>query len=500
MSMTAASEPAPSRAGAPGIARQVLPAMRAAPMLGIVAATVLVPALAYAAGVAGLLRLAYPAAAFAFAVWLCARHSQWYAGLIVWLFAATPLVRRLADQQTGYDPANPILLAPYLALLVSVPFALDTLLFRRTAPRVAFVLVLASAGYGMALGVLDGRLISGIVDGLKWTAAPVFCLALMSGRIPTGPMVAVAVASLSLAGAAMGLYGVAQFVFPLPWDVTWALAVDIASFGRPEPYQIRVFSTMNSPGSLGIFLLAATVLSLRVPPILAIPSAALALAGLALTQYRAIWSATVLGVLFVVLAGSGRHRGRVGILALGVVTLGALAATGIVEIPHQIETTLQDRVRSLTQLGSDFSGEDRLRQYSVLLDQQTILGEGLALASNARALDGKLVVAIDSGIIEILRSLGVLFGPAFLLGLAAITVAAMRSRNLGADGVLLKAVVLGSMIQMPFGSMHVGENSLPFWLAAGLLLCHPRDVAPVRRPARPGARGPVRHPAASPGS
>ena len=86
----------------------------------VVFAVVLAPVLLYMAGFAPHARLIYPAGNFLLASYLFLRRSPWYLGHVILLFCFTPLIRRLVDEQAGWDASNPVLLAPYLAGLVTV--------------------------------------------------------------------------------------------------------------------------------------------------------------------------------------------------------------------------------------------------------------------------------------------------------------------------------------------------------------------------------------------
>lgn len=57
----------------------------------------------------------------------------------------------------------------------------------------------------------------------------------------------------------VAIYGIIQYLTVPPWDAFWMNNVEMNSIGIPEPLQIRVFSSMNSPGPCAIFLAMALV-------------------------------------------------------------------------------------------------------------------------------------------------------------------------------------------------------------------------------------------------
>lgn len=46
----------------------------------------------------------------------------------------------------------------------------------------------------------------------------------------------------------VAIYGIVQYLTVPPWDVFWMKHADMMSIGNPYPLEIRVFSTLNSPG------------------------------------------------------------------------------------------------------------------------------------------------------------------------------------------------------------------------------------------------------------
>ena len=70
------------------------------------------------------------------------------------------------------------------------------------------------------------------------------------------------------------------------------------------------------------------------------------------------------------------------------------------------------------------------------------------------------------------------------LGLVAARVCAATGRLPG-EGYRYAAMVVGWLIQLPFGAVHIGELGFPAWLAVGLALAAGADPSEETR--RPGA-------------
>jgi hypothetical protein len=436
---------------------------------GVLVLTVVlvVPILLYVANLAPIERLLYPASNLAVALYLFARRSPWYTGQTVLLFCFVSLVRRLVDAQAGFDPQNPILLTPYLCgLLASIEF-LNYWLRRQPRNLGPFLIILLTIAYGSVLAIVSGRFMAGLVDFLKWGFGPTFAVFILSqgrGQIQTRKVVE---GCLVWAGTVMALYGICQFIQPTPWDTLWATNVidsGMESLGHPAPFEMRAFSTMNSPGSFGAIMCCAILIALKRKMSITLPAASLMAIGLAIAQYRAVWAATVLGVVLIVLARPRALRPS-NILAASLLAL-ALCSTALVPGIHD---ALAQRAASLNSLSTDDSFESRLSQYERLSsDDQLIGGIGLGLNGSARKMDDLPRVVIDSGLIEILRSIGLIGGTAYLLALGILVVRLFRREpSVAHDVDFDRALVVATFVQLPMGSVQVGEIGFCAWMYIG---------------------------------
>ncbi len=429
------------------------------------------PVMLYAVGQAPLNRWLYPASSLMLSGYLYYKCSPWYIGYCVWLFCATPLVRRLADQQSGWDASNPILLAPYFACALAA-----ISLFRLRRPHgviiAPFAIVLACIGFGFILAALNGRVLSGMVDAMKWSAGPLVAVHLLAHPDKREAIHRVVVTSFLIAAPPMAAYGVAQYIDPAPWDATWMIGVaglGMNSIGHPVPYELRVFSTMNSPGPFAIMLAIAILAALQQQRrfLIVLPTVLLMVLGMLLSQYRAVWAGTLLGAGILSAYGSTTTKVRV-LLAMVAMLLVAGSATAMPEIRRAIV----ERVETLTQLDADASGEDRLHQYDSFLarsDSDQVIGEGLAVDGPSRRLDHGNTVIVDSGIIVVFMALGLFVGTAFMFGLIGVVCLTFRrAARQCRDMPFYRAVIIATFSQLPFGAIHVGESGFGAWVFAGL--------------------------------
>ena len=436
--------------------------------IAVVTTVLVLPIALYVGHVAEYGRILYPAANVLLAYYLFQRRSPWYAGHCLLLFCCVSLARRLVDEQAGWDPSNPILLTPYLCCLATVASFFKYWSQRSPVHIGTFVVLLACIAYGVVLAMLNGRMLASMVDALKWSVGPLFAVYVLANRERLPEIRNVIEPCLIWAGTAMSVYGIAQFLDPPSWDAYWmrnVLELGLNTIGRPEPFAVRVFSTMNSPGSFGIVLTAAIVVALkRSLPVTSL-TVPLMLLGLALCQYRSIWAATAIAVAMVLMFSRGGGVRPANIIALAII---GFALSSIVAVPR-IQETIVHRATSLTKLGGDASLESRLHQYAALARaDELVAGEGLAISGISRRLDRQLPKEMDGAFIEIWRSMGVIVGTLFLLSLATF-VASLFSYSPASGPHLFfdRAIVVSTLVQLPIGSVHIGELGFCAWMFIG---------------------------------
>jgi hypothetical protein len=428
------------------------------------------PILLYMGGLATIDRFLYPTASLIVAGYLYFKRSSWYIGFCLWLFCATPLVRRLADEQAGWDPSNPILLAPYIACAFTI---VSVIRYRsRGATQVTpFLLMLLCIGYGLLLAILGGRTFSGIVDSMKWSVGPLLAVHILAHFNQRQRFHRVAVISFLVAGPAMAAYGIAQYINPPPWDRDWmvgAASLGLNSIGRPAPFELRVFSTMNSPGSFAIMLTTAILISLQQRRFfVVVPELIVMALGLLLSQYRAIWAGTMLGVVCLLVWGSAITKLRVVFSVTAMILL-----AGSLTIMPEIRQAITDRLQTLTQLGSDASGEDRLHQYERFWtdpSEDIVVGQGLAINGALGGLDHRNPSVIDSGIIVTFSVFGIFCGTIFTVGMLwAVGLTFTQGARECLEMPLYRAIAIATFCQFPFGDVHVGESGFGAWMFVGL--------------------------------
>ncbi len=420
----------------------------------------------------GIMRTLFPAYALTVGLLVMNRWPSAFPAVCVGFCAFVPFLRRVADYQVGFVQANPILLGSLVVLLPALPS-----LFRRiltpgaplAGPLAAMVGCLM---YGSFLALVGEKVIQALYEP-AWYILPVALATFVMER--PADLVAIRrslTQAVLLIMPIMTVYGVLQYVSPQPWDIVWMLNVDNNTFGKPMPYEVRVFSMLNSPGTAGVFT-AYAMLMLSGGGLIGMLVAVAALPLLLLTIIRTAWLAVFIGLVAILVVAPATQRLRlVGALAAGILAMVLLVASPAV--PVSVKNMIEDRANSFTSLGTDTSANDRRDTYASFYNRlaESPLGEGFGANGSATAsVQKRDLPALDSGILEIFLTFGLPVGMIYMYSLGAIILAAWRGMRLS-RGALADcfAVLVATLAIMPLGNSIAGETGGIQWTAIGLLL------------------------------
>jgi hypothetical protein len=429
------------------------------------------------------------ATALTLLVLLLAVYSQSRrAGLIglwtIWLL--TPALRRIVALAEGTPGADPLALLPFIATGV-----LALIELRRTTMSSAARTTLGIAALGFLIGAPMGLLADPLAFGFALTAylAGLFAFAIgWADARGDGRLTLVQVLMVALPPIA--LYGVLQYFFPLTsWDANWIASVDLESIGAPQEGHIRIFSTLNSPGTLGLVLAVGLVLGLSVRrrPGLAVPATAVLASALALTFVRSAWLALAFGLLVYAAAARGRSAGKlVGVIAVCLVALVVIGGS------NPTTRAFTQRVTSLGELSEDDSAQERLSFTSQLLP--TAVGQplgagvgqaGLAVRLDEGGGDGESLATTDNGYLALLYQVGLVGFLFVVIAMARSVVAAVRGLG-SSEGPSrqARAAVLAALVTLLVaqagGDMLYGITGAVFWYLAGVALAGEPSADPRR--------------------
>jgi O-Antigen ligase len=434
--------------------------------------TALVAAL-LAAGLGHIVELAFPALALLLGAALYFQHPTLYLGFTWWLWFLTAEVRRLVDYQIGWNDVSPIMLAPFL---VSGVAALTLLrrLPQLMQPRLfPFALILTALSYSYSVGLVRAGPAAATYGLLTWVVPVVFGfhVAVLWQQYP---LYRDAMQRVFLWGVlAMGIYGIVQF-FVLPaWDAYWMRASPINSVGGPHPFQVRVWSTMNSPQPFALAMMAGLLFAFAAKGPFRFIAGGPGYVSLLLSLARTAWLGWVIGVIVLMVRARGVQRMR--LLAVGMLVC-------LLSLPLLLLEPVADRVAgrfaTMQQIEGDDSLRARLALYSdfFLTASNNVVGEGIGSANRATKLaegdDFAEFRTIDSGILEAMFVLGWPGTLLYVAGLGWLLSDALSGRAPRQDLAVqaASAVVLAILAMTVSYNTLINVGGMVFWTFLGLLL------------------------------
>ena len=430
-------------------------------------------------GRAELLRMAIPAMALVTGAVLYFTRPLLYIQYSLWVWFLAPLIRRIVDWRFGYAEPNFVLVAP---LLVSAVAALTLLIpSRRGDTRIpaAFVLCGTAIFYGFIVGMVlhpSGETVYGLFN---WLCPMLFGLHLfLSWRQYEAHRSAISKTFL-WGVLILGVYGIYQYLSPPAWDRFWLENVMIGgqneSFGQPEPFQVRVWSTMNSPGPFANVMLAGLLVLFTVRSAWKLPATVAGYLSLLLSLVRTTWLSWLIG--FFVFLRKSKPRVIARTLAL-IIVLAACLLPAMND--PRVATVLGDRVKTLSDVGSDESFSARLGMYQILALDVANHPFGYGVSNQKESED----MAIDSGILSLLYSLGWLGALLFAVGVASLLMGNRLAWREGDHFVALsQAFLVALLAQIIGGNIFVGINGIFFWLFSATYLAGSMQDAAWESPA-----------------
>lgn len=431
----------------------------------IVVAALLTPA-------SKLLVVLAPALAFAIALYLHKRHCGYYVGLVCWLFFLTPMLRRLIEFRTGETTASFVMISPFLACFAGLAIFRDNWLQLLSPVLRNMLYVTAAIAYGTIVGVLSNPKVAVVQDVFGWIAPICFALYIYAQREHLDELLNSFRLNFLYGVLIMGLYGIVQFFFMPPWDAFWMENSTLTSIGFPQPMEVRVFSTMNTPQPFADYLLCGVmfgITSTRRIRYLAIPVALLVLG---LTMSRSAWGGGLLGLILLSVSLTARQRMRIVSLLLACVVLIGAA----VQIP-QINEILTRRLQTLTAIQQDGSFNDRVQNQQAAISAFESSPFGLGMGADARAKNNGSSYGVpqqsltigDNGIEEVLLSFGWCGSIVFLIGFGGAVLACVRTSR-HPELMAVKGLLVAMVSQVALMGIFLGASGFLVWSSIGICL------------------------------
>ena len=417
------------------------------------------------------------------------KYGQHYSSFVLvwWIF--NPELRRLVDWRIGFSSISIISIVP---LVLLAPFAFD-LVFLNQWKRLPFVLRIAvwiwlgAFGYSYFISIITLDVLPGAftLANFLFPMSLGLWLATRSEISPDQSLEHI-YRLLFWSATVLGVYGIIQYVFVPPWDADWMINSGLRSIGKPAPFQVRVFSALNSPNVFGNYMFVA--LAVVIPKLTPKPKLSLLiqvaiwLAAFALSQDRSAWLAVgVAFVVFLLLSPTRLLALGGAVLFVGVATAMTLSLSTITGSSNATKNFVT-RISSLQDPSQDVSALDRERQYGEASSdfRENILGQGLGITSVATKLSNKgTTTSLDTGIFSRYLEMGIFGGTLFFMGLlvpvvagvdALIRAKALGERQLAARISMAIGVLLAALSLEISGDFQAGLIGILTWIFNAYLI------------------------------
>jgi hypothetical protein len=422
-----------------------------------------------AAHLASLLEYAFPISALVAAALLFRSAPASYMCFAWWIWFLTPGLRRYLDYWNGWSLVTPIALTPYLVsgvALFSVARHLPKLRRMSLAP---FALLLGGVAYGWIVGVSRLGFLAGTYGTISWLVPVGFGLHIATASQKRSAYLDGIQQAFLWGLLVVSLYALFQYVAPPAWDIYWMANAPMFSIGQPMPYQVRVFSTLNSPGPFAVVLAVGLLLLLANRSVWRWPIGTLGVVALLLTLVRGVWVCWLVGLAVYIAYLPWRTKWRLA----AVLAIAGLAVTLLVFDPSF--ESVRTRVLTLTDLANDRSLSERVSLVSRIVQVivTTPFGGGLGATGVSVSLQNAPsgIRDFDNGILETLYSLGWVFGGVFLFGTAWLLLRGL-GRGESSDDRLTKAVRASAVCiaaTAGTGDAFSSVSGMLLWTCLGLL-------------------------------
>jgi hypothetical protein len=428
-------------------------------------------------------RFLYLIAALVFG-WVSLRRSPWLflsASLWFWLFTA--FVRRMLEWRTGFNPADFVLVAPDLMLLLLLPQVINSPgLFQRRG--IGYVLLLLGCvSFGLFVSFFRGDILAGLLASTDWIAPLLYLFLFLCNADRIDEAEAHFGAFLTFSSSLLIPYSVWQYLKMPDWDIVWMLG---ANMGDLSPQTTKVFGTLNNPGALAIWAgtLVVWLAYFRGKVLLLLSPFIVFVVGISLVRgiYGSMLGAIILGALL----GRG-HFKQLLVLLAACIFLGGTVAGAV--YPEAVEKIVK-RAMTVQDLQADDSAQVRAMIWSAApgLIADNPFGTGIGSQGRGGAASGPgpngaapVTVNIDFGPLSVYMGLGWVAGTIYIIGLGLITLHAIsvgRRRNSAL------AATMGAAAICPLGIFPlVNIISFPgvvMWICVGYALALDMGAAPER--------------------
>lgn len=419
--------------------------------------------------------ITFPLASMIVGWFLYRRYPLFYCSYVWWMWFVGSLVRRIIDLRCGYFTPGPWTLTPTLVTAISILTLLKHLPKAYKQGSLPFVVASASCLYGCLIGIVQdaSEIDKTIVLLLSWSAPISFGFHLLI-HWRDYPSYRQNIQRTFLWGVLfMGFYGIVQYVFAPPWDVFWLKTIQAkggaSSFGDPEPFGIRVFSSTTSPQEFAITIGAGLILLFCIRGSQQLLANGLGYLSILLSLARSGWLSWLFGML--VFFRALKSNLQIKMLINVLITILILLPVTTIE---PFSTVIGERIESFSDVDDDGSLSSRKEAANALFGVALVefVGGGLRnpIAPNVKIEMKDSYVIGDNGILVLLFSLGWIGTLPYLLSLTLL-IFQIRQTCLKNKDLVLQAsygIILGLLSQIFFKTVTDATMAVFLWGFIGI--------------------------------
>lgn len=427
-----------------------------------ISALVLFTTVCLIGGIGSIFRPGYVVLSVAVGAFLYVKYPSLYIGFCWWMWFVTSFLSRLIDVRTAFDESRFILVAPYLVTLLTLHSCLKNLPRSYREGGLPFILAFIAILYGFLIGLVKTSPFTAARALLDWLTPISFGFYLfLNWR--NYPRFRQNIETTFLWGVLVtGLYGIYQYVVAPEWDRFWLISTKLQSMGEPEPFQIRVWSTMASSGPFAVMIMAGLLLLLNGKGFLNFPAAAAGYLAFLLTMVRIMWGCWIIGLLSMFTSIRPKLQMRL-IITMLIMVICVLPLTTMEPFASAINT----RLETFSNLEKDDSTQIRQKIYEDGLNSALSNGLGNGIGNTFIVNEDGILVSlvIDSGILDILFTLG-WFGAIFYVGaLILLLLKVLQALEFRYDTFMAAARAIGisCLMGMPIFSIMLGSSGMFLW-------------------------------------
>ncbi|MGF1568075.1 MAG: O-antigen ligase family protein [Nodosilinea sp.] len=444
--------------------RQTNPGEKQGQVLMIAWAVVVGVCLAVGAG--QLLIVIFPLGSLLVGLFLYFRAPVLYISFTLWMIFLGTLVRKIIDYQSGYvTPGRwgfPALLVASIALITLVKQ------FPKTHRQggLPFVISVLGLSYAFLVGIASDSLSPRyLIGAVEWFVPLAFGFHLFSQWRQYPAYRQIILTTFIWGTLVMGVYALYQYYVAPGWDTFYLAELEVTSFGTPEPFKLRVWSTSTSPQEFSALMLAGIILIFSGQGVVRFAAAGVGYLGFILTMSRSGWlgwcAAMLMFLPFVTL--KLQMRLMVTILAIALVVIPFTQM-------EPFASVIGERIESFSSVDDDQSLRDRTEGYQALSKDAFSEFIGLGLGNMPKI--GTPLGGSDSSIFPLLFGLGWVGTVPYVGGILLILMKLFGVQQFSTDpfASASRAIALAIFAQLALNQIFTNVFGYVLWGFLGISL------------------------------